>query len=279
MGRLLGRPHPKALVYTTGMRFAIRLPAAVLLTSALLCSCSPSSQQPEQTTPVSLAKVDVAYMPGNPKVVGYLARPLKPGKLPAVILIHEWWGLNDNIKMLADKFAEQGYVALAVDLYDGKHAATPDEAKVLAGGVREHTDEAFKNLNAAVAYLKNFPSVDSARLASVGWCFGGGWSYQMAKNDLGVKASVMYYGQFSPKDDLSMMKADILGHFGENDASISVDSVKEFQAKLKTLSGDHEVFIYPNAGHGFANANDATYDQKAADEAWQRTITFLTKNL
>jgi carboxymethylenebutenolidase len=97
----------------------------------------------------------------------------------------------------------------------------------------------------------------------------------MAKNNLGVKASVMYYGQFNPKDDLSQMRAHILGHFGEQDRAISVDDARSFQATLKTLAGDHEVFIYPNAGHGFANAGDSDYVPEAAELAWQRTISFL----
>lgn len=101
----------------------------------------------------------------------------------------------------------------------------------------------------------------------------------MAKNNLGTKASVMYYGRFNPADDLKMMRAQILGHFGEKDTSISVDTVNEFQAKLTTLSGNNAVYIYPNAGHGFANANDQTYDKAAADLAWQRTLDFLNKNV
>ncbi|HRH93290.1 MAG TPA: dienelactone hydrolase family protein [Candidatus Peribacteria bacterium] len=258
------------------MKHSLRTLVIAVVACASLAACSASQQPPAAD---SLVKLDVAYMPSNPAAVGYLVRPLKPGKLPTVILIHEWWGLNDNIKSLADKFAAEGYVALAVDLYDGKRAANADEAKVLAGAVRENTDKAFANLKAAVAYLKGSPSADPDRLAAVGWCFGGGWSYQMAKNDLGVKASVMYYGQFAPEDDLSMMKAHILGHFGEKDASISVDTVKEFQVKLKTLSGENAVFIYPNAGHGFAGEANATYDKTQADEAWARTQEFLKQQL
>lgn len=208
-------------------------------------------------------------------VSGYLAEPTGGGPYPAIVLIHEWWGLNQNIKDLAEQFAKEGYVALAVDLYDGKIAKDAAEAGQFAGKVRNDTEAAFANLSGAVAYLKSLPDVQKDKLASVGWCFGGGWSYQMAKNNLGVKTSIMYYGQFSPQDDLSMMKAHILGHFGENDIAIKVDTVREFQAKLKTLSGEHAVFIYPNAGHGFANAGDGDYVPEAADLAWERTVSFL----
>jgi carboxymethylenebutenolidase len=221
----------------------------------------------------------VAYTPEG-DIKGYLARPADKKPHPALILIHEWWGLNDNIRENARKFAQQGYVALAVDLYKGQMATTPEEAMKLAGSVRENMDAALANLKAAVAYLrKQSDTVISERMASVGWCFGGGWSYQMAKNNLGVKGSVIYYGRFNPKDDLSKMRATILGHFAENDRMIRIDTVKELQVKLKTLSGDHELYIYPNTGHGFANPEGQAYDRDAAELAWERTLTFLKKYL
>ena len=224
---------------------------------------------------------EVVYYKGGKNVNGFLARPDDSGKHPGLILIHEWWGLNDNIRGNARKFADLGYVALAVDLYDGEYGGTRDEAKKLATRVRKNMDEAFSNLKSAVAYLKSHSNVDSERLASIGWCFGGGWSYQIAKNNLGTKASIIYYGRyygrFNPKDDLSKMRAVILGHFGETDRGIKVDTVHEFQAKLKTLSGDHEVYIYENAGHAFANETGSRYNQEAAELAWKRTEAFLNK--
>ena len=211
---------------------------------------------------------------------GYFVRPDDDGEYPGLILIHEWWGLNNNIRSLAEDFAALGYAALAVDLYDGEFATTPEEAGALAGAVREDVDEAFNNLNAAVVYLSTADSVNADALASVGWCFGGGWAYEMARNDLGIDASVMYYGRFSAEDDLSMMRADILGHFGEEDTSILIDDVKEFEAKLETHEGKHAVFIYPNAGHAFANKdNEDAYREDAAQLAWQRTQEFLTREL
>ncbi len=229
---------------------------------------------------MKITTADVAYDNGNAKVRGYLAKPADKKARPGLILIHEWWGLNDNIKENARTFAELGYVALAVDLCNGEVATDRDGARRLAGGVRKNTDAAFANLKQAVSYLTGLEGeVDPARVASVGWCFGGGWSYQMAKNDLGVKASVIYYGRFNPKDDLSRMRATILGHFGETDRGIKVDNVREFQAKLKTLTGDHMVFIYPNAGHAFANADSGNYDKAAAETAWKRTMDFFRKHL
>lgn len=220
---------------------------------------------------------EVAYG-GNAS--GYLAQPAESGEYPGLILIHEWWGLNDNIRSLADDFAEQGYVALAVDLYGGKVAQTPEEAGMLAGAVRNNVEGAFANLEVATAFLQSQENVDPESLGAVGWCFGGGWAYEMAANNIGIDASVMYYGRFSSDDDLSMMRADILGHFGEEDTSIAIDDVREFQARLKTTEGDHAVYIYPNAGHAFANEdNEEAYDEESADIAWRRTLSFLKKEL
>lgn len=221
----------------------------------------------------------VAYTPEG-DIKGFLARPEAPGPHPGLILIHEWWGLNDNIRNNARRFAEAGYVALAVDLYRGQVTTSADQARELAATVRQNMPEAFTNLQHAVDYLQARPDlVVPDRLASVGWCFGGGWAYQMAKNNLGVKSSVIYYGFFNPEDDLSQMRSTILGHFAEDDRAIRIDTVREFQAKLKTLGGDHEIYIYPNTGHAFANPQSPTYDQEAAELAWTRTMAFLQQYL
>ena len=209
--------------------------------------------------------------------VGYFAKPKGEGEYPGLILIHEWWGLNENIKGLVEEYAKEGYVALAVDLYGGEVTTERSVAGELASSVRGDMEGAFDNLEAAVDYLNSDPNVKENELASVGWCFGGGWSYEMAKNDLGVKSSIIYYGRFNPEDDLSKMRATILGHFGEDDASILVDDVNELQVKLNTLSGDHMVFIYPNSGHAFANEGGSAYVQESADLAWKRTLDFLDK--
>ncbi len=234
---------------------------------------------PVNASGAEIVTEQAVYYQNEKNVSGYLARPADKQKHPGLILIHEWWGLNDNIRDNARKFAELGYVALAVDLYEGKSATTPDEARKLATGVRNNVEGAFKNLKGAVAFIKGHASTNPDRVASIGWCFGGGWSYQIAKNGLGVKASIIYYGRFNPKDDLSKMRATILGHFGAKDRGIKVDTVEEFQARLKTLSGDHEIYIYENAGHAFANEGGSRYNKEAADLAWKRTVTFLEKYL
>ncbi len=200
-------------------------------------------------------------------------------KYPGLVLIHEWWGCNDYTKRTALKYANQGYVALAVDLYAGKTTSERDEARELAAEVRLNKTEALNNLKSAVSYLEKDPRVDEARLASIGWCFGGAWSYQMAKNNLGVLASVIYYGNFDLTDDLSMMQAKILGHFAEKDIYIKVEDVREFQTKLGGLSSEHEVYIYPKAQHAFTNSEAMqVYDAEATKLAFTRTLSFLHKH-
>lgn len=238
-----------------------------------------SNERPQTRQATGLKGMSVEYSDG---ITGYISKPEGDGPFPALVLIHEWWGLNDDIKSITDRFADEGYVALAVDLYHGESTTDPAVARVLSGAVRSDTQPAFDNLADALDYLGTLPYVDTDRLASVGWCFGGGWAYQMAVNGLNVNASVMYYGQFNPEDDFAHMKADILGHFGEEDASISVDTVREFQAALDTTNGMHEVYIYPNVGHGFANVrggDNLAYSEEAAETAWQRTLEFLNTHI
>ncbi|MCH8013139.1 MAG: dienelactone hydrolase family protein [Candidatus Marinimicrobia bacterium] len=143
---------------------------------------------------------EVVYYKNQKNVVGYLARPIDGKRYPAILLIHEWWGLNENIKERARQFAGQGYVALAVDLYGGRVTTTASEAINLAGEVRNNRNDAFDNLKGAVEFLQSQSLfVIPDRIASIGWCFGGGWSFEMAKNNLGVKASVIY-----PRDFLTV---------------------------------------------------------------------------
>ena len=229
---------------------------------------------------LAASESDIAY---HGDIKGFLALPddiAEKESVPAIVLIHEWWGLNDDIRAKAKEFADAGYAALAVDLYDGQNAGRDrDLARKLAGNARADMTAAFANLQAAFDYLRQIPGVNPRRLASVGWCFGGGWSYEIAKNNLGAKASVIYYGRFNPADDLSQMRAKIIGHFGETDRAIKVDNVRAFQANLKTESGDHEIFIYPNAGHGFANPENPSYHMESAEQARARTLEFLEKHL
>jgi len=220
------------------------------------------------------------YTESDDKLVyGYFAAPADVFKpLPAIILIHEWWGLNDNVRAMADRFAGQGYMVLAVDLYGGETAATPEQARQLMLKVVETPEPAAENIKAAYEFLE---TAGAPSIASVGWCFGGGWSLQAAQllpDEL--DASVIYYGQVtSDEDKLRPVTAPILGLFGAEDSGIKVESVESFRDALERLRKEHEIHIYPGVGHAFANPTGGNFDAEAAADAWNRTIEFLERHL
>ena len=199
--------------------------------------------------------------------------------LPAIIMIHEWWGLNDNIRAMADRLAGEGYIVLAVDLYGGKTAEFPPDARELMLEVVEDPDSATDNLRQAYQFVTT--AAGAPRVASLGWCFGGGWSLNAAMmfpDDL--DAAVIYYGQVTADEDkLRPINAPILGLFGDEDSGISVESVRGFEAALQRLRKVHDIQIYRGAGHAFANPTGRNYDAKVAEDAWQRTLEFLGQNL
>ena len=220
-----------------------------------------------------------ATVAGKP-VHGYLARPQNvKGPLPAVIVIHEWWGLNDNIRHMADRLAGEGYVALAVDLYGGHSATTPAAAQALMKQVFAHTADAKSNLRQAYDYLH--AKQEAPRIGVIGWCFGGGWSLQTALMlPDKIDATVMYYGR--PVNDvsaLSKLKGPLIGFFGEEDHGITVADVNAFQAALKQAHVNAEIHEYPHAGHAFANPSGRNYRADAAKDAWTRTVRFFKRYL
>ena len=211
------------------------------------------------------------------EVTGYLAEGGKAGEAPGMILIHEWWGLNDNMKQMAEKLAGEGYTALAVDLYDGKVASTPDSAKVFAGAVKEK--RAIENLTQAYSYLTHQKGVQ--QIGTIGWCFGGGWSLKMAlAYPDKVDATVIYYGRLvTDPRQLKELEMPVLGIFGAEDQGIPVKQVKEFEAALDKADVKNSIYIYDNAGHAFANPSGERYQKEAAEDAWQQTLSFLDRYL
>jgi carboxymethylenebutenolidase len=238
---------------------------------------TPAATQ-EPSHPVSAEEVTYAQVGGKP-VHGYMARPqAAKGNLPALVVVHEWWGLNDNIRAMTRRLAGEGYQALAVDLYGGAVADTPDGATKLMNGVMANMAPAADNLKQAVAYLKG---KGATRIGVIGWCFGGGWSLQtalLAPDD--IKATVIYYGHLETDPaKLAMLKSPVIGFFGAADNSIPAASVHAFEEALKKQGKSVEVHIYDGAGHAFANASGGNYKPEAAKDAWQRTTAFLAKHL
>jgi carboxymethylenebutenolidase len=203
-------------------------------------------------------------------------------KLPAVVMIHEWWGLNKNIKDMAENLAKEGYVVLAVDLYNGEVANTTEVAQNLVNKARENPFELINNLQHAVRYLTSLENVDSSKIASLGWCFGGGQSLQLALNtepEYPLAATIIYYGNLvSDQESISKIKWPVLGIFGDQDKSISVESVKQFEEALNANGITNEIYIYEGVGHAFANPSGDNYAPQETQDAWEKTLDFLNKN-
>jgi carboxymethylenebutenolidase len=228
---------------------------------------------------MAATSTDVSYKSGDDTVHGMLYTPSGSGPFPAIVAVHEWWGLNDWVKDQANKLADQGYVVLAVDLYRGKVAQNPDMAHQLMRGVAP--DRANRDLQAAVAFLKSQKNVKADRIGSIGWCMGGGYSLDVALLEPTLAATVINYGYLvTDPAQLKKIHASILGNFGAQDQGITPDEVHKFEQQLKSLGKSVDIKIYPDAGHAFENPNNKDgYRAADAADAWQRTVAFFAAHL
>ncbi len=246
----------------------------ILVLAAMCLIALPSSGVAATTKTES-----VTFKSGDETVSGYLALPDSKGRHPALVVIHEWWGLNDWVKEQAQKFAENGYVALAVDLYRGKVATTPDEAHELSRGLPP--DRAVRDMKAAFDYLASRKDVDAKKIGSVGWCMGGGFSLELAINQPQLAACIINYGHLTTDPaEIAKIQAPILGNFGGLDRGITPDDVHKFGEAVDKAGKSIDVKIYDDAGHAFENPNNkAGYRAADAQDAWNRMIEFLGKTL
>lgn len=222
-------------------------------------------------------RVAYAVVDGD-TVYGHLVRPADDdGEVSAVLLIHEWWGLNEDIREKARALAEEGFAALAVDLFGGQVAESPEQARELTSAVEE--EAAVSNLGQALDFLER--EVGAARVGALGWCFGGGWSLRaaLAMPDR-LDAAVIYYGRVPTEPErLAILEAPVLGIFGGEDSGIPVEGVRRFEAVLDSLDHPAEVHVYEGADHAFANPQGERYHPEAAADAWSRTVDFLRTHL
>jgi carboxymethylenebutenolidase len=238
----------------------------------------------ESPTPTPIAEieprqpVDVSRVQYADGVTGYLARPRAGGdSRPAVLVIHEWWGLNENIEAMTRRLAGEGYVALAVDLYDGVVATDREGAMTAMRGVDEA--RALANLRAAHEFLETRHGATA--IGVIGWCFGGGWSLNTGIS-LGeeIAATVIYYGRLTTdRDRLGQLASPVLGLFGSEDGGIPMASVHAFEEALRQVGKDASIHVYQGADHAFANPSGERYDAEAAEDAWQKTVAFLAEHL
>ncbi len=194
---------------------------------------------------------------------------------PAIILFHEWWGLNDNIRTMAAELAAHGYLALAVDLYKGAFATTPGQAQGLMSDLNE--EDAGDTATSWINWLKT-DARSTGKTATLGWCFGGGWSLN-ASLLTPVDATIIYYGRVNKTaDELAALKGPVLGQFGRQDKFINEEMVSGFEAEMTKAGKDFTTHWY-SADHAFANPTSARYDEPDASLAWSRTLAFLEEHI
>lgn len=239
---------------------------------------TPMAQAPD--APVVGQAVTYGSLNGE-SLTGYLALPDGvSGSIPGIIVIHEWWGLNDNIRTMTERLAGEGYAALAVDLYGGSVANTPDEARSLVESALENSNRLNQNLLAAHDYLVN--EQRAPRTGSIGWCFGGTWSLNTALLlPESLDAAVIYYGGgiITDSEALQTLQMPIQGHFGTLDDNPSPETARTFESVLDRLGKEAEIYLYEGADHAFANPSGTRYNAEAAEMSWERTVEFLQRHL
>jgi carboxymethylenebutenolidase len=266
-----------------------------VLFAALIAACSSSSPsatssssspRPSDTGAVSEAEFKAMHAPptnGPVQLAGqmvdlaggkaYLALPKGQGPFPAILVIHEWWGLNANIQHWSDRLASAGWAALAVDLYGGAVTANADDAMKAMKAVDDA--KAAQVITAGLEFLAKDPRVQAPTRAVIGWCFGGGWSLQTALAHPELAGAIIYYGQLETDPaKLKAIKGQLLGVFGNKDKGIPPAKVNEFEAALKQAGVKAEIRRY-DADHAFANPSNPKYDEASSADAWSHVLAFL----
>ena len=221
---------------------------------------------------VPIATSTVAYYPG---ATGYYVRPLDKKAYPGVVMIHENRGLRPEIKQMAEELAKEGYQVLAVDLL-GPYVETQDEARALTANFNQA--KGVENMRAATTYLRE---QGASKVASLGWCFGGRQSVELAISGEKLDATVVYYGgsMATTTERLAPITWPVLGVFGDQDRAIPVETVRAFETSLKTLGVTNEIYLYPGVGHAFANPSGMNYAPEETKDAWAKTVAFLATYL
>ncbi len=244
----------------------------IIAAATVLASCA-SIEESVRTQPDTNVSYTVA---DGAELHGYLAVPDGDGTFPAVMMIHEWWGLNQDITILADALSEEGFVVMAPDALRGELATSV--AAAIALNSRTPEEQIAGDLDAALAYLRSHPQVDSARVATMGFCFGGRESMRLGVRATGLAAVVTLYGSGLVTDPAGLgnlaENGPVLGIFGEEDRSIPLREVEEFGSALDAIGADSTITVYPGVGHAFVNSS-AYRDDGAAGEAWTELVQFL----
>jgi carboxymethylenebutenolidase len=225
-----------------------------------------------------ITTTSVEYPANGMNATGHLARPDDARPHPAVIVIQEWWGLDGHIKSIADRFAREGFVALAPDLYHGQFATEPDEARKLV--MNMNREQALKDLTGAVKYLQSLPLVAPKKVGCIGFCMGGSLTLALAAATTDVAAAAAFYAGFQPPpEELAKIEAEMFCAFGADDAGIPLESVQKFEANLKGASRNAVVKVYHGAPHSFFNDTRESHRPDAAKDAWERSLALFQRVL
>ena len=229
--------------------------------------------QPVSGKPVVYSSVD------GQDITGWLAKPdAAAGDLPALIVIHQWWGLDDSIRRAGERLAGQGYLTLAVDLYNGSVAEQPKDAMRMSRALTGNEAAGLANIRDAIAYLKG---QGVTKIGVIGWCMGGRWSLLTALSfHADIDASIIYYGGVTDdKEELAVLDMPVLGIFAGNDFIVPPKKAYSFATSMAELKKDLEFYIYRDAEHAFSNPSGTEYNPEAAADAWEKTTAFLKRNL
>ena len=254
---------------TDGPRIAYNPTASGALPNAIL-----GTAPPPQGTPIR-------YMPGDTATTGYLAVPEGEGPFPGLVLVHEWNGLVDRIRQVADAFAAEGYVALAADLYGGRTGSNRDENVALTREVRANEEAMIANLDAAARFLRERSDV-TGKIAAMGWCFGGGVALSYALGGENHEGTAIFYGSLVEDPEvLSSITHEVYGTFAALDRGIPPDQVNRFATTLSEIGIANDIHIYDDVNHGFWLRVGAERERReaAAQNAWERLKAYLTRTL
>lgn len=223
----------------------------------------------------------VNYLAGDMATTGYLAVPEGPGPFPALVIIHEWNGLVDRVREVADDFAAEGYVTLAADLYSGRTGSNPEENIALMNEASADMPSVIRNLDAAVSFLRARPDV-TGRVGAMGWCFGGGIALSFGLDGVDHEATAIFYGRLI--DDpavLASMNHEVYGTFAREDQGPSPAQVEAFEAALRAAGIENDLHIYDEVGHGFWLRVDGDPETRSGPglDAWQRLKSYLDRTL
>jgi len=223
----------------------------------------------------------LAYVEGDAATMGYLAVPEGEGPFPALVIIHEWNGLVDRVRQVADDFAAEGYVTLAADVYQGRTGSSGEENSALMQEAMGNLPAVVANLNAAVAYLKGRPDV-TGRVGAMGWCFGGGVALSFGLDGEHHDATAIFYGRLIDDPEvLANMDHEVYGTFAEQDGGIPPEQVRSFESALGAAGIENDIHIYDDVNHGFWLRVDGDPESRTgpALDAWQRLKGYLDRSL